>query len=79
MIAVPQGAEQFANADQLAALGVARRIDTAEATAGALRSALTALTTDPEVAARSARLRAELRAEGGTARAADLLEAELPG
>ncbi|MFE7670953.1 macrolide family glycosyltransferase [Streptomyces albidoflavus] len=79
MIAVPQAAEQFANADQLAALGVARRIDTAEATAEALRSALTALTTDPEVAARSAKLRAELRAEGGTARAADLLEAELPG
>lgn len=78
MIAVPQGAEQFANADQLAALGVARRIDTADATAGALRSALTALTGDPEVAARSARLRAQLLTEGGTDRAADLLEAELP-
>ncbi|MGF3137882.1 macrolide family glycosyltransferase [Streptomyces diastaticus] len=79
MIAVPQAAEQFANADQLAALGVARRIDTADATAEALRSALTDLTGDPRVAARSAELRAELLAEGGTVRAADLLEAELPG
>lgn len=74
MIAVPQGAEQFMNADRLVELGVARRIDTADATAGALRTALTGLVTDPEVARRSARLRAGVRAEGGTARAADLVE-----
>ncbi|MFJ8447496.1 macrolide family glycosyltransferase [[Kitasatospora] papulosa] len=74
MIAVPQGAEQFMNADRLVELGVARRIDTADATAVALRTALTGLVTDPEVARRSARLRAGVRAEGGTARAADLVE-----
>ncbi|GAA0479430.1 macrolide family glycosyltransferase [Streptomyces stramineus] len=74
MIAVPQGAEQFMNADRLVELGVARRIDTADATAEALRSALFALVTDAEVARRSARLRAATRAEGGTARAADLVE-----
>ncbi len=77
MIAVPQGAEQFFNADRLVELGVARRLDTADATAGALRTALTELTADPRVAARSAELRAEVRAEGGARRAADLLEARL--
>jgi MGT family glycosyltransferase len=74
MIAVPQGAEQFDNADRLVELGVARRVDTADATAEALREALLALTSDPEVARRSARLQAEAHAEGGTGRAADLLE-----
>ncbi|MEW2624151.1 macrolide family glycosyltransferase [Streptomyces sp. NPDC048106] len=74
MIAVPQAAEQFMNADRLVELGVARRIDTADATADALRTALADLTGDAEVARRSARLRAEARAEGGTGRAADLIE-----
>ncbi|UBU18920.1 macrolide family glycosyltransferase [Nonomuraea gerenzanensis] len=74
MIAVPQAAEQFMNADRLVELGVARRIDTADATAQALREALLDLTADPEVARRSARLQADARAEGGTTRAADLIE-----
>ena len=74
MIAVPQGAEQFMNADRLVELGVARRIDTADATADALRTALTELVAAPDVARRSARLRAEARAEGGTGRAAGLVE-----
>ncbi|MFD8547646.1 macrolide family glycosyltransferase [Streptomyces sp. NPDC059649] len=77
MIAVPQGAEQFSNADRLVELGVARRIDTADATPEALRAALLELTTDPRVAARSAALRAQARAEGGTRRAADLIEERL--
>ncbi|MFF4604320.1 macrolide family glycosyltransferase [Streptomyces sp. NPDC001339] len=77
MIAVPQGAEQPMNADRLVELGVARRIDTADATAEALRTALLELTGDPRVAARSAQLRAEARAEGGAQRAADLLEERL--
>ncbi|MGW5350460.1 macrolide family glycosyltransferase [Streptomyces sp. NPDC004031] len=77
MIAVPQAADQFMNADRLAELGVARRLDTADATAPALRSALLALTSDPEVARRSRELRAAAGAEGGTARAADLVEAML--
>jgi MGT family glycosyltransferase len=79
MIAVPQGADQFMNADRLVELGVARRIDTEDATPEALRAALIELTTDPGVAARVARLREEARAEGGTTRAADLVEAELAG
>ncbi|MGW2595567.1 macrolide family glycosyltransferase [Streptomyces sp. NPDC001515] len=74
MIAVPQATDQFMNADRLVELGVARRIDTEDATADALRTALTALVDDPAVAARSRRLRAEVRSEGGTHRAADLIE-----
>ncbi|WP_405460139.1 glycosyl transferase [Streptomyces sp. NBC_00101] len=74
MIAVPQGAEQFMNADRLVELGVARRIDTEDATAPTLRTALDEILADPDVASRSAHLRAESRAEGGTARAADLVE-----
>lgn len=77
MIAVPQGAEQFLNADRLVELGVARRIDTEDATPENLRAALTDLVGDPEVARRSARLRAEARDEGGTMHAADLIETML--
>ncbi|MEU8541003.1 macrolide family glycosyltransferase [Streptomyces sp. NPDC048717] len=74
MIAVPQATDQFMNADRLVELGVARRIDTEDATAENLRAALRELTEDPEVAGRSARLRADALAEGGTARAADVIE-----
>ncbi|MFK3984401.1 macrolide family glycosyltransferase [Micromonospora sp. NPDC050397] len=74
MIAVPQAVDQFGNADRLVELGVARRIDTADATADTLRAALLALTGDNEVARRCATLAAAARAEGGTARAADLVE-----
>ncbi|MFJ9038499.1 macrolide family glycosyltransferase [Streptomyces sp. NPDC102406] len=78
MIAVPQGAEQFMNADRLVELGVARRIDTGDATPQTLRAALRDLLADPERAARSRALRAAAHAEGGTTRAADLIEAAMP-
>ncbi|MFI1460251.1 macrolide family glycosyltransferase [Nocardia carnea] len=74
MIAVPQGAEQSVNADRLVELGVARRIDTEQATAETLRAALNDLLTDEDVSRRSARLRAQALAEGGTGRATDLIE-----
>ncbi|BDU00193.1 hypothetical protein IFM12276_32210 [Nocardia sputorum] len=74
MIAVPQGAEQFMNADRLVELGVARRVDTADATAETLRAALNDLVTDSERIGRSKQLQAAVRAEGGTPRAADLIE-----
>ncbi|MEU3190763.1 macrolide family glycosyltransferase [Streptomyces sp. NPDC006992] len=77
MIAVPQATDQFMNADRLVDLGVARRLDTPEATAEALHTALRELVTDPEVARRSALLRAQARAAGGTTRAADLVEGML--
>lgn len=74
MIAVPQGADQFMNADRLVELGIAHRIDTADATAEPLRAALLDLVSDTDVARRSAQLRAETKAEGGTRRAADEIE-----
>ncbi|GAA4588812.1 MGT family glycosyltransferase [Actinoplanes octamycinicus] len=77
MIAAPQAADQFANADQLAALGVARVVDPATVTAAELREALLALTTDPAVADRCATLKAQTRATGGATHAADLVEATL--
>ncbi|TQK95771.1 MGT family glycosyltransferase [Streptomyces puniciscabiei] len=79
MIAVPQAVDQFGNADVLQALGVARRLDTEEATADRLRATALALADDPEVARRLQDIRAEMAKEGGTRRAADLIEAELPG
>lgn len=79
MIAVPQAVDQFGNADLLQALGVARRVDTADATAATLRATALALVDDAATARRLARLKAETAAEGGIERAADLIEAELPG
>lgn len=77
MIAVPQAVDQFMNADRLVELGVARRLSSDVSTADELRTALLELTTDPEVARRSAALQTEALAEGGTRRAADLVEAAL--
>jgi MGT family glycosyltransferase len=78
MIAVPQAVDQFGNADMLVGLGVARRVDTEEASAGVLREAALSLVGDPEVARRLEDIQAEMAQEGGTRRAADLIEAELP-
>ncbi|MFF2379000.1 macrolide-inactivating glycosyltransferase [Streptomyces sp. NPDC058108] len=77
MVAVPQAVDQFGNADMLQALGVARRVPMAEATPAALREAVLALTGDPEVARRLRDIRDRMEKEGGTRRAADLIEAEL--
>jgi MGT family glycosyltransferase len=74
MIAVPQGADHFSNADRLAEAGVARRIDTADVTAEALRTALRDLVTDPQVATRLEELGAEVAHEDATRHAADLIE-----
>jgi len=77
MIAVPQAADQFGNADLLQGLGVARQLPTEDATADALRTAALALVDDPEVARRLKEIQARMAQEGGTRRAADLIEAEL--
>jgi MGT family glycosyltransferase len=77
MIAAPQATDQFANADALVAAGVARRVDSESVSAVDLRAALLELTGSPEVAARSAEIRRELREEGGTERAVELIEQEL--
>lgn len=78
MVAVPQAVDQFGNADLLQALGVARHVPMAEATPAALREAVLALTGDPGVARRLRDIRDRMEKEGGTRRAADLIEAELP-
>ena len=78
MVAVPQAVDQFGNADRLVELGVGRRLDV-DVTADELRATVTALESSPEVAARCAALRAELRAAGGAAGAADVIEAEAAG
>ncbi|MEU8971112.1 macrolide family glycosyltransferase [Streptomyces monashensis] len=77
MIAVPHGPDQSLHADRLVELGVARRLDPADVTAAALRTALMELIGDPQVATRSAWLWSEVRAEGGACRAADLIEEQL--
>jgi MGT family glycosyltransferase len=79
MVAVPQAVDQFGNADMLVSLGVARRIDTADATPEALREAVLALAAEPGVARRLGEISREMASEGGTRRAADLVEAALPG
>ncbi|MFE1765777.1 macrolide-inactivating glycosyltransferase [Streptomyces angustmyceticus] len=77
MVAVPQAADQFGNADVLQGLGVARHVPMEEADAATLRAAVLALVDDPEVRHRLAAIQREMAAEGGTRRAADLIEAEL--
>ncbi|WP_260636028.1 macrolide-inactivating glycosyltransferase [Streptomyces angustmyceticus] len=79
MVAVPQAADQFGNADVLQGLGVARHVPMEEADAATLRAAVLALVDDPEVRRRLAAIQREMASEGGTRRAADLIEAELPG
>lgn len=78
MVAVPQAVDQFMNADTLQSLGVARRLPKEEVTAEQLREAVLALAGDPDVARKLEDIRAEMGQEGGTRRAADLIEAELP-
>ncbi|MFF3482557.1 macrolide-inactivating glycosyltransferase [Streptomyces sp. NPDC002701] len=78
MVCVPQAVDQFGNADMLQSLGVARHLPMEEVTADTLREAVLTIADDPEAARRLARIKAEMAAEGGTARAADLIEAEIP-
>ncbi|GGJ21855.1 macrolide-inactivating glycosyltransferase [Streptomyces brasiliensis] len=78
MIAVPQAVDQFGNAEMLRGLGVARCLTTEEATADTLRAIALALVDDPEVARKLKAIQAGMAEEGGTLRAADLIEAELP-
>lgn len=77
MVCVPQAVDQFGNADMLQALGVARHVPMEEATAETLREAVLTLAGDPEVAGRLKEIQERTAAEGGTKRAADLIEAEL--
>lgn len=77
MVAVPLATDQFGNADMLQSLGVARHVPLEEVTPERLREAVLGLVGDPEVARRAAVIREGMAEEGGTRRAADLVEAEL--
>ncbi|WP_399076973.1 macrolide family glycosyltransferase [Streptomyces zaehneri] len=77
MVTIPRGADQFLNSQTLRELGVAREIAADEVTGEALRTAVTGLVEDPEVADRLGRLRERMAQEGGARRAVDLIEAEL--
>jgi MGT family glycosyltransferase len=79
MITVPRAVDQFGNVAMLEALGVARTVRTEDATPEALRDALLALTSSPDVATRLAEQRDAIRRAGGAAAAADIVEAELAG
>ncbi|PBC83969.1 glycosyltransferase, MGT family [Streptomyces sp. 2224.1] len=78
MVAVPQAVDQFANAEMLAALGVARYLPKDRATPRNLREAVLSLLNDPDVPRHVSRLQQHLAHEGGTRQAADLVEAALP-
>lgn len=78
MIAVPQAVDQHENADALVALGVAVRVETAEATAGRLRAAHDEVTS-AAVRARSREVAAALAAAGGVDRAVEIVESALAG
>jgi MGT family glycosyltransferase len=73
MIAAPQAADQFANAGRLAEIGVAEVVESAEVSAENLRAALLRVTSG-SVRLQAAKIKAEVRADGGADRAADLVE-----
>jgi MGT family glycosyltransferase len=73
MIAAPQAADQFANAGRLAEIGVAEVVESAEVSAEDLRAALLRVTSG-SVRLQAAKIKAEVRADGGADRAADLVE-----
>lgn len=73
-VAVPQAVDQFANAQRLADIGAGRHLPAEDATPDALEEAVRSVAADPGIAARVADLRAEVRASGGAAHAADAVE-----
>ncbi|MGP9538561.1 macrolide family glycosyltransferase [Brachybacterium sp. AOP43-C2-M15] len=74
MVAVPQMAEQRANADRLRELGLGDVLDPGAVTPTMLWNALDRLARDPEVAHRLAAMSAEIRAAGGAPAGADVVE-----
>ncbi|WP_410621489.1 macrolide family glycosyltransferase [Amycolatopsis sp. cmx-8-4] len=76
-VAIPQAADQFGNAAQLEALGVGKHLPAASVTASSLREAVDEVSSSPEVAARLAELKTEIRGHGGVPAAADAVESYL--
>ncbi|MGH3858541.1 macrolide family glycosyltransferase [Actinokineospora sp.] len=74
MVAVPQAVDQFMNGARLAELGLGAHVPMEEATADTLRAAVLRVTSDPDITARVKSVRDEVRAAGGAAKAADVVE-----
>ncbi|GAA2095846.1 macrolide family glycosyltransferase [Brevibacterium salitolerans] len=75
LVAVPQMAEQRANADRIAELGLGRTLDPDSLDAERFWSLVESVHADPEVAARCAWMQERTRASGGAEAAADAVEA----
>ncbi|WP_243639175.1 macrolide family glycosyltransferase [Streptacidiphilus pinicola] len=75
MVAVPQMAEQRVNARRLEQLGLGVYLPREQADASALLSAVRQVSGDPRVAAAVSAMREDVRACGGAAAAADVVEA----
>ncbi|WP_410615810.1 macrolide family glycosyltransferase [Amycolatopsis sp. lyj-109] len=73
-VAIPQAADQFGNAAQLAALGVGRHLPAESVTVSSLREAVDEVSSSASVASRLAELKAEIRGHGGVSVAADAVE-----
>ncbi|TCC00428.1 UDP glycosyltransferase [Micromonospora zingiberis] len=73
-VAIPQAVDQFGNAQQLVEAGVGRLLPAEEVSAETLRAAVDAVADDALVRGRLTEIRSEVRANGGTGRAADAVE-----
>ncbi|MFJ2769926.1 macrolide family glycosyltransferase [Streptomyces sp. NPDC087300] len=78
MVTVPQMGEQRANADRLAELGIGVPLHRDALDPAVLRDAVARLLGDPVAQERARAMREQIRAAGGPARAADIVERRLP-
>ena len=74
LVVVPQHGEQRVNAQRVVELGLGRRLEMAEVTGEVVRDAAIAVGADPEIRRRVDRMRDDIGAAGGAARAADFVE-----
>ncbi|MEV5281242.1 macrolide family glycosyltransferase [Streptomyces sp. NPDC051994] len=77
MVAVPQGFDQIDNAGILASRGLGRHLPPGEVTPQRLREEVLGLVGDTAAAERLAEIKQRIRASGGAAEAADLIEKSL--
>ncbi len=77
LLLAPEVAEQDMDAQRVAELGLGRIVDLEGIAAEDLRQAVLDLAADREIAANVSRMRSHVRDAGGTARAADEIEARL--
>ena len=74
MVAVPQMAEQRANADRIAELGLGRTLSPEDLDASSLWAAVDAVAADAGIRRRLSQMRAECVSAGGAPRAAEVIE-----